>query len=244
MSPKDPPKRFKIAPSVLSADFGRLAEEARALELAGADWIHLDVMDGHFVPNITFGPQAVEALRAATSLPLDAHLMVADPDRFLGQFISAGADVVTVHVETCPHLHRTLRTIRELGARPGVVLNPCTSLASLDYVLEHVDLVLLMTVNPGFGGQSFIQTMIPKIKALRRLLDERGCSAELEVDGGIHLGNIREVAEAGATVFVSGSAILGSEDYGLTIRRMREEIQRATGSGGWDAADGTASAGR
>ncbi len=233
---------FKIAPSLLSADFGRLAEEVLALERAGADWIHLDVMDGNFVPNITFGPRAVEAVRSVTRLPLDAHLMVENPDRHLKAFISAGADLVTVHVETCPHLHRTLQSIRDLGARPGVVLNPSTPLNSLEYILEEVELVMIMTVNPGFGGQSFIQAMIPKIRALRRMMDERDCGAELEVDGGVHIGNVREVARAGATVFVSGSGILDTKDYAYAIGRMREEIRLAKAAGGWNAADRGSSA--
>ncbi|MEJ5376712.1 MAG: ribulose-phosphate 3-epimerase [bacterium] len=233
---------FKIAPSLLSADFGRLAEEVLALERAGADWIHLDVMDGNFVPNITFGPRAVEAVRSVTRLPLDAHLMVENPDRHLKAFISAGADLVTVHVETCPHLHRTLQSIRDLGARPGVVLNPSTPLSSLEYILEEVELVMIMTVNPGFGGQSFIQAMIPKIRALRRMMDERDCRAELEVDGGVHIGNVREVARAGATVFVSGSGILDTKDYAQAIGRMREEIRLAKAAGGWNAADRGSSA--
>ncbi len=237
------PRAFKIVPSLLSADFGRLAEEVLALEQAGADWIHLDVMDGNFVPNITFGPRAVEAVRSVTSLPLDTHLMVENPERHIKAFVSAGADLVSVHVEACPHLHRTLQTIRDLGASPGVVLNPSTPLNSLEYVLEEVDLVMIMTVNPGFGGQAFIKGMIPKVRALRKMMEERRCRAELEVDGGLHLGNVREVASAGATVFVSGSGILGTGDYAATIRSMREEISLAGLAGGWDAADRGSSAG-
>lgn len=237
------PRAFKIVPSLLSADFGRLAEEVSALERAGADWIHLDVMDGNFVPNITFGPRAVEAFRSVTSLPLDTHLMVENPERHIKAFVSAGADLVSVHVEACPHLHRTLQTIRDLGASPGVVLNPSTPLNSLEYVLEEVDLVMIMTVNPGFGGQTFIKGMIPKVRALRKMMEERRCSADLGVDGGLHLGNVREVASAGATVFVSGSGILGTGDYAATIRSMREEISLAGLAGGWDAADRGSSAG-
>lgn len=232
----------KIAPSLLSADFGRLADEVLALERAGADWIHLDVMDGSFVPNITFGPRTVEAVRSVTSLPLDAHLMVENPDRHLEAFVCAGADLVTVHVEACTHLHRTLQRIRELGAKPGVVLNPSTPLNCLEYVLDEVELVMIMTVNPGFGGQDFIQAMIPKISTLRKIMDERGTRAELEVDGGVHLGNLGEVARAGATVFVSGTGILGTQDYAATIQRMREEIRLAKAGGGWDAADRGSSA--
>lgn len=219
-------RQFKIAPSILSADFGHLAEEVRLLEEAGADWIHVDVMDGHFVPNITIGPQVVEALRKATSLPLDVHLMIQQPDAYTEAFVRAGADFLTVHAETCLHLHRTVHSIRGLGARPGVALNPSTTLSSLEFIASDVDLVLLMTVNPGFGGQSFIPAMIPKIASLRGFLDERHIPAELQVDGGIYLDNIAEVAKAGATVFVSGSGILKAGDYRKTISQMREKCRR------------------
>ncbi len=227
-------RQFRIAPSILSADFGRLAEEVRLLEEAGADWIHVDVMDGHFVPNITIGPQVVEALRRATSLPLDVHLMIQRPDAFTEAFVRAGADFLTVHAETCPHLHRTLHSIRGLGARPGVAINPSTPLCSLEFIASDADLILLMTVNPGFGGQSFIPAMIPKIASLRRFLDQRRIPAELQVDGGICVDNIAEVAEAGATVFVSGSGILKGGDYRLTISRMREKCHSVRDLGGLD----------
>ncbi len=222
-----PDGSIKIVPSILSADFSRLAEETSHLERAGADWIHLDVMDGHFVPNITFGPQLVASVRNATGLPLDVHLMIEHPERYLEAFVGAGADLVSVHVEACPHLHRTVQAIRSLGARPGVVLNPSTPLSTLEHILEDVDLVLLMTVNPGFGGQAFISAMIPKVEALRRTLDERRLRVELEVDGGITLENVQDVAKAGATAFVSGSGILGNPDYASVISRMREQIRRA-----------------
>jgi ribulose-phosphate 3-epimerase len=225
---------IKIAPSILSADFLRLADEIHLLEKAGADWIHLDVMDGHFVPNITIGPHVVASLRKVTSLPFDVHLMIQEPDRYIGAFVEAGANVVTVHAEICPHLHRTVHAIRALGARPGVVLNPSTSLTVLDYILEDVDLVLLMTVNPGFGGQTLIPTVIPKIAALRRTIDERGLDLDVEADGGINLENIHEVATAGANVFVSGSGIVGTKDYAATISQMREKINAAKVSGGLD----------
>jgi len=223
-------RALKIAPSILSADFGRLAEEVRLLEEAGADWIHVDVMDGHFVPNITIGPQVVEALRRATALPLDVHLMIQYPDAYAEAFVQAGADFLTVHAETCPHLHRTLHSIRALGARPGVALNPSTPLSALEFIASEADLILVMTVNPGFGGQSFIPTMLPKIASLRRLLDRRRIPAELQVDGGICLDNIAEAAKAGATVFVSGSGILKAGDYRQTISEMRKRFRQCEGS--------------
>ncbi len=226
--------KAKIAPSLLSADFARLAEEIKELEKAGADWFHLDVMDGHFVPNITFGPIVVEAVRRCTSLPLDVHLMVSKPDLYIEAFARAGSTCLSVHVETCPHLHRTIESIRKLGAKPGVALNPSTPLVCLEHVLDEVDLVLVMTVDPGFGGQSFIPSMLSKISSLRKILDERSARAELSVDGGVHVGNIREVAKAGATVFVAGSGILGTDDYASTMELMRREILLAQDRGGGD----------
>jgi ribulose-phosphate 3-epimerase len=218
----------KIAPSILSADFARLGEEVRAVEAAGADYIHIDVMDGHFVPNITIGPLVVEAVRRVTALPLDVHLMIENADRYIPDFVKAGADIVVVHAEATSHLHRTIQLIKSLGARAGVSLNPATPLCALEHVLEDLDLVLLMTVNPGFGGQSFIESCIPKIHALRAMLDRRGCEAELEVDGGVKTDNIARIAHAGANVFVAGSAVFGSSDYSATIaelkRRAREPV--------------------
>jgi ribulose-phosphate 3-epimerase len=220
----------KIAPSILSADFARLGEEVKAAEEAGADYIHVDIMDGHFVPNITAGPQFVEALRRSTSLPLDVHLMIQNPDRFLVDFIKAGADILTVHVEAVIHLHRALMEIKEKGALAGVSLNPATALCVLEPALEYADLVLVMTVNPGFGGQEFIPSMLPKIEELRRMIDHKGWKLELEVDGGIKAGNIAQVAKAGADVFVSGSGIFKTEDYAKTIAEMRGQIRENTKS--------------
>ena len=211
----------KIAPSILSADFSRLGEEIRALEAAGADYIHIDVMDGHFVPNITIGPLIVEAARKVTSLPLDVHLMIENPDLYIPDFAAAGADIIVVHAEAVNHLHRTVQLIKSLGKKAGVSLNPATPLNVLDYVLEDLDLVLLMTVNPGFGGQSFIEACLPKIHSLRAILDRRGCEAELEVDGGVKVSNIAGIAHAGADVFVAGSAVFGSGDYAATIAEMK-----------------------
>lgn len=201
---------MRIAPSILSADFGRLAEDVEAVEKAGADWIHVDVMDGRFVPNITLGPPIVKAVRAATRLPVDVHLMIVEPERYVGNFVEAGADVVSVHVEASPHLQRTLRAIRSLGAKAGVVLNPHTPEESLRYVLEDADLFLVMSVNPGFGGQSFLPQVLPKLRWLRAELDRRGLSAELEIDGGITPETIAEARDAGADVMVAGSAVFGA----------------------------------
>ena len=211
----------KIAPSILSADFARLGEEIRAVEAAGADYIHVDVMDGRFVPNITIGPLVVEAARRVTTLPLDVHLMIAEPDRYVPAFAEAGADLVVVHAEAALHLHRTVQLIKSLGRKAGVALNPATPLDCLEYVLEELDLVLLMTVNPGFGGQSFIEACLPKIQALRGILDRRGLETELEVDGGVKTDNIDRISHAGADVFVAGSAVFGRGDYVSTIAELR-----------------------
>ncbi len=218
-------KEKKIAPSILSADFTRLYHEIKAVEKAGADYIHVDVMDGHFVPNITFGPLIVKALKKITSIPLDVHLMISEPDRFIETFINAGADIVTVHAEASLHLHRTIQKIRALGRKAGVSLNPATPLNVLDYVLDELDLVLLMTVNPGFEAQEFIGSVVPKIKKLRQEIDKRRLGCEIEVDGGINENTIAIASAAGADVFVAGSAIFYSKDYSETIRRMRERIK-------------------
>jgi ribulose-phosphate 3-epimerase len=215
----------KIAPSILSADFTRLGEEIRAVEQAGADYIHIDVMDGHFVPNITIGPFIVEAVRRVTTLPLDVHLMILNPDQFIDDFAKAGADLITVHVEAVAHLHRSIQYIRKAGAKPGVSLNPATPLDTLEYVLEDLDMVLIMTVNPGFGGQAFIPEVVPKIRRLKEMLDERGLKVDIEVDGGIGPETIGLVSSAGGNVFVAGSAIFHSDDYAATIKQMRDKIK-------------------
>ena len=211
-----------IAPSLLSADFTRLADEVRAVELAGADWIHADVMDGHFVPNITFGPLVVAAVRRVTALPIDVHLMIENPDRYIADFAEAGAAAISVQVETCPHLNRSIQLIKDSGAQAGVVLNPSTPLAALDWVLELADYVLIMSVNPGFGGQKFIPNSLQKIEELRRRIDRRRLSTLIEVDGGINQRTIADAARAGADVFVAGSAIFGSRNYADTIRGFRK----------------------
>jgi len=215
---------IRIAPSILSADFGRLAEEIRSVDEAGADEIHVDVMDGHFVPNLTIGPLVVKAVRKATQKPLDVHLMIANPDAYIEAFAEAGANTLTVHPEASVHLHRTLKRIRELGCRAGVSLNPATPTEVLDYVLEDVDLVLVMTVNPGFGGQSFIRSMLPKIRLIREKLAsaERASSVDIEVDGGISPSTAGEVAKAGANLFVAGSAVFGQKDYRQAIEAIRQ----------------------
>jgi ribulose-phosphate 3-epimerase len=213
---------IKIAPSILSADFSRLGDEIRAIERGGADYVHIDVMDGHFVPNITIGPLVVDAVRRVTDLPLDVHLMIENPDRYIPDFVKAGADIVTVHQEAVPHLHRTVQLIRSLGKRAGVSINPATPVSTLDVILEELDLVLIMSVNPGFGGQGFIPACLPKIEELRRQIDRRGLPVELEVDGGVKTDNIGLIAGAGADVFVAGSAIFGEADYAATIARLKE----------------------
>jgi len=215
----------KIAPSILSADFCRLGEEIKAVEAAGADYIHVDVMDGHFVPNITIGPLIVDAVRKITRLPLDVHLMIENPDRYIPDFAAAGADIIVVHAEASIHLHRSIQLIKSLGKKAGVSLNPATPLNYLEYVLADLDLVLLMTVNPGFGGQSFIEESLPKIKALRAMLDKHGLEAELEVDGGVKVDNIARISHAGADVFVAGSAVFGSSDYVSTIKALKAQAK-------------------
>ncbi len=215
----------KIAPSILSADFTRLGEEIKAVEKAGADYIHIDVMDGHFVPNITVGPMIVAAARQATDLPLDVHLMIKGPDMYIDDFVKAGSDFITVHVETVTHLHRLLGVIRDAGVKAGVALNPATPLSSIEYVLKNLDRVVLMTVNPGFAAQSFIPEVLPKIRELKEIIAQKGIEVDIEVDGGINVKNIGQAAQAGANVFVAGSAIFGSRDYAKTISVMRKNIE-------------------
>ncbi len=216
----------KLAPSILSANFARLEEAVKAVEAAGADWIHVDVMDGHFVPNLTIGPVVVRALRPITSLPLDVHLMIEAPERLIPAFAQAGADIITVHVETCPHLHRTVQQIKELGKKAGVTLNPATPLSALEEILPFVDVVLIMSVNPGFSGQKYIPTSTDKIVRARRMLDERGLThVELEVDGGIKPSNVAQVVRAGATAIVAGSAIFNDRaSVEENVRAMRRAM--------------------
>jgi len=210
-----------IAPSILSADFGRLGEEVRAVEEAGADWIHVDVMDGHFVPNITIGPLVVEGLRKYTSLPLDVHLMIENADRYIGDFAAAGADIITVHAEANTHLHRTVMAIKELGKKAGVSLNPATSVSVLDHILPDVDMVLMMSVNPGFGGQVFIQSSLAKARNVKAMIDGLGLPIDIEMDGGVKPSNSAQVLESGVNALVAGSAIFKSADYRKTIAELR-----------------------
>lgn len=216
---------IRIAPSILSADFVRLGEQIRAVEGAGADWIHLDVMDGHFVPNITFGPLLVEAVGRMTDLPLDVHLMIEEPDRYVAAFCEAGADSVSVHAEASGHLHRTLQLIRDHEVRAGVAINPATPIQAIDHILDMVDIVLVMTVNPGFGGQHFIEATIPKIRAVAERILGSGRSIEVEVDGGIGPQTAPGVVKAGATVLVAGSAIFGAEDAGEAVVALRRSVE-------------------
>jgi len=213
-----------IAPSILSADFAKLGDEIRSVENAGADWIHVDVMDGHYVPNITMGPLIVKAARDVTSLPIDVHLMIENPDRYINDFAKAGASVISVHIETCVHLNRTIQIIKESGLRAGVALNPSTHLSSLDWILEYIDLVVIMSVNPGFGGQTFITNTLEKITALRSMIDDRNLSTLIEIDGGVCEENIEDISIAGSDVFVAGSAIFGSHDYKKTIAGFKKKI--------------------
>ena len=210
-----------IAPSILAADFSRLGDEVKAVEQAGADWIHVDVMDGHFVPNITIGPTVVEAIRKVTELPLDVHLMIENPNHYIGEFISAGSDIITVHVEACPHLNRTIQLIKDHEIMVGVVLNPATPLSSLEEILHEIDMVLIMSVNPGFGGQKFIPSMMDKIENLSEVMKHYDHPIALEVDGGITSDNAADIVQAGASVLVAGSAIFNSKDYKKAIKSLR-----------------------
>ncbi len=221
--------KVQIAPSILSADFAKLGSEIKAVEKAGADLIHVDVMDGRFVPNITIGPLVVKAIRPTTSLPLDVHLMIVEPERYIDDFARAGADIITVHVEVCTHLHRVIQQIKASGKMAGAVLNPATPLDSLEYVLEDLDMVLIMSVNPGFGGQSFIPSALGKIKRLRKMIEEQGLETRIEVDGGVNASTIGDVVEAGANICVAGSAIFGKQDYPQAIAALRDGYISKTG---------------
>lgn len=220
-------KRPIIAPSILSADFSRLGEEINSVEVAGADWIHVDVMDGHFVPNLTIGPPVVSALRSHSTLPFDVHLMIANPERYIESFVTAGADWLVVHVEACIHLHRVIQQIRSVSAHPGIALNPGTHVCMVEPVLDDVDMVLIMSVNPGFGGQTFIPSMIPKIIHLRRIIDDRGLNVLIQVDGGVNEETVPLLAEAGADVYVAGTAVFSGGAY----RKNIEKLRRAAMSG-------------
>lgn len=214
---------IKIAPSILSADFSKLGEEIKDVEKGGADYIHVDVMDGHFVPNITIGPLIVDAIRPVTNLPLDVHLMIENPDLYIPAFAKAGSDIISVHVEACPHLHRTVHLIKDNGVKAGIVLNPATPVDTIQHVIDDVDLVLLMTVNPGFGGQKFIHSVLSKITAVSEMAKSKGLSIDIEVDGGVNVETAKLCAEAGANVLVAGSAVYNEVDRGKAIRLIRGE---------------------
>lgn len=213
-----------IAPSILSADFSKLGDEIRAVEKAGADWIHIDVMDGHFVPNITIGPLVVAAVKKVTNLPLDVHLMIANPEKYISAFTEAGADLITVQVETCPHLNRVIQMIHQAGAKAGAVLNPSTSLTTIEWELENLELVMVMSVNPGFGGQKFIPATLDKVRVLKQSIEQKGLNTLIEIDGGVNKDTIKGISDAGVDIFVAGSAIFGSVDYQETIESFRRLI--------------------
>jgi ribulose-phosphate 3-epimerase len=215
----------KLSASILSARFGRLAEDVMAVEAGGADWIHVDVMDGHFVPNITIGPDVVRAINDATDLPLDVHLMIEKPERYLQAFVNAGADWLSVQVETCPHLHRTIQHIKELGVQASVVLNPATPLVTIEHILSDIDMILLMTVNPGFGGQDFIYSMLPKVRQCRRMIDAEQPQVLIEVDGGVNMSTIDDLVSAGVDIFVAGSAVFKGEDYAANISALKARMR-------------------
>ncbi|WP_053956949.1 ribulose-phosphate 3-epimerase [Inediibacterium massiliense] len=213
----------KLAPSILSADFSNLLEDIKKVENAGADLLHIDVMDGHFVPNITIGPLILQSIKGKTNLPFDVHLMIENPDLYIEEFVKKGADIITVHVEACPHLHRTIQNIKSYGVKAAVSLNPATSLSTIEYILEDVDMVLLMSVNPGFGGQKFIPSVIDKIKKLRKMIQEKNLNVEIEIDGGVKIDNAKDVVKAGAHILVAGSAVFGADDVSKAVRRFKEE---------------------
>lgn len=216
---------IKLAPSILSADFAHLGDQVKTVEEAGVEWLHIDVMDGHFVPNITIGPLVVQALRPISKLVFDVHLMIENPDRYVEDFVKAGADIIGVHVEACPHLHRSIQNIKSYGVKAAVALNPATPLHSIEYILESLDMVLLMTVNPGFGGQKFIPEVLPKISALRNMIDKMGLNTEIQIDGGVNPKIACEIVQAGATVLVAGSAIFGAEDIPEAVKALRESCR-------------------
>lgn len=217
---------IKLAPSILSADFSRLAESVREVEEAGCEYLHIDVMDGHFVPNLTFGPVVIKSIRKKSEMVFDCHLMIENADLYLEEFAKAGADIITVHQEACTHLHRTIHRIKELGCKAGVSLNPATDLSTLEYILPDIDMVLIMSVNPGFGGQSFIPQSIQKIKRLKENIEEKGYRIDIQVDGGVTAQNIAEIVDAGANILVAGSSIFGKEDVGVAVRELRAAVVR------------------
>ncbi|NMA04385.1 MAG: ribulose-phosphate 3-epimerase [Clostridiales bacterium] len=220
---------MKLAPSILSADFSNLLEDIKTVEKAGCDMLHIDVMDGHFVPNITIGPLVIESLKGKTDLLFDVHLMIENPDKYIPQFVKAGAHIISVHSEACTHLHRTIQFIKDHNVKAAVALNPATPLCALEYVLEDLDMVLLMTVNPGFGGQDFIKSGLAKIRALKKMIDDRGLGIDIQVDGGIKTDNVGEIVEAGANIIVAGSAIFNSGNIEGAIKQFRENAERAKG---------------